>query len=427
MGKNILTKELLLKSVEEWNTARKAYPNYKPNFYGADFCKSDLRGVDFRGADLRGTDFSEADLRWADLGDSDLRGAYLCRVNLSEANLNKVDLSYLLFKRGADGVLGSSRMDGITGTNLTGANLHAAFMPEANLNTAYLQGADLSDALLSGADLSGVNFVDANLNRARLHRADLQGTILIRTKLIEADLSSAEFKGAILSEANFSMATISDTIFGDVDLSCTFGLDTIRHEGPSTIGIDTIYASKGNIPEVFMRGCGVPDNFIEYVRSLTATPFDYYSCFISHSTADKVFADRLYADLQAKGVRCWYAPHDMEGGEHVDTQIDRAIKIHEKLLLILSESSIKSNWVKREITKTFKREEAEGKRVLFPISLVDFSKIEDWEFVDSKGRDLSEEIRKFYIPSFKGWENDNSLYTTEFDKLLKAFKDKSKQ
>ena len=117
----------------------------------------------------------------------------------------------------------------------------------------------------------------------------------------------------------------------------------------------------------------------------------------------------------------------MEGGEHVDIQIDRAIKLHEKLLLVLSESSINSNWVKREIIKAFKREEAEGKRVLFPISLVDFSKIEAWEFVDSKGRDLSEEIRKFYIPSFKGWENDNSLYTTEFDKLLKAFKDKSKQ
>jgi len=244
---------------------------------------------------------------------------------------------------------------------------------------------------------------------------------------MEANLSWSELKGAILSEANFSGAVVDNTTFGAVDLSRAVGLDTLQHNGPSTIGIDTIYASNGNIPEVFLRGCGVPDNFIEYVRSLTAKPFDYYSCFISHSTADKVFADRLYADLQAKGVRCWYAPHDMEGGEHVDTQIDRAIKVHEKLLLVLSESSINSNWVKREITKAVKREDAEGKRVLFPISLVDFTKIEAWEFVDSKGRDLSEEIRKFYIPSFKGWEHDNSIYKTEFDKLLRDFKDKSKQ
>jgi len=336
-------------------------------------------------------------------------------------------MSYEFFKRGADGVLGGVKKDRIYGTDLTGANLHAAFMPEANLNSAHLQGADLSDALLSDTNLIGANFVDADLSRARLYETNLQDAILIRAKLIDADLSEANIKGAVLSEADFSRAVVDNTTFGDIDLSSVIGLETLRHRGPSTIGIDTIYLSHGNIPEVFLRGCGVLDLFIEYVHSLTAKAFDYYSCFISHSTADKDFADRLHADLQAKGVRCWYAPEDMKAGEHVDTQIDLGIKNHEKLLLVLSESSINSNWVKREITKAFKREEAEGKRVLFPISLVDFSKIEEWEFVDSKGRDLSEEIRKFYIPSFKGWENDNSLYTTEFNKLLKAFKDKSKQ
>jgi uncharacterized protein YjbI with pentapeptide repeats len=342
MGKkNILTKELLLKSAREWNQARAANPDYHP----------DLRAADIRGENLNGADLS--------------------RAVLVDANLSRADLGGANF----------------SGTNLIGANL--------------------SEANLIGANLSGANLKDANLRGARLIGADL-----IESNLHQADLHDAE---------------VGYTVFGAVDLSSIIGLDTIRHAFPSTIGIDTIYASHGNISEAFLRGCGVPDNFIDYARSLTATAFDYYSCFISHSTADKDFADRLYADLQAKGVRCWYAPHDMEGGEHVDTQIDRAIKVHEKLLLILSESSINSNWVKREITKAVKREDTEGKRVLFPISLVDFSKIEEWEFVDSKGRDLSEEIRKFYIPNFKGWENDNSLYTTEFDKLLKAFKDKSKQ
>jgi hypothetical protein len=341
MGKNILTKELLLKSVEEWNATREAYPELKP------------------------------DLSRADLSDADLSGANLRDADLSAANLKDASLS-------------------------------AANLIWANLNEAILDGADLSDTKLFSADLSRANLIDSTL--------------------FGADISLTN-----LSEASLSEAKIGYTRFGGVDLSSVVGLDTISHHAPSTIGIDTIYASNGNIPEIFLRGCGVPDSFITYVRSLTATPIDYYSCFVSHSTMDKDFADRLYADLQAKGVRCWYAPHDMEGGEHVDTQIDRAIKVHEKLLLFLSESSINSNWVKREITKAVKREEAEGKRVLFPISLVDYSILEEWKYVDSKGRDLAERIRKFYIPSFKGWENDNSLYTTEFDKLLKAFKDKSKQ
>lgn len=40
-----------------------------------------------------------------------------------------------------------------------------------------------------------------------------------------------------------------------------------------------------------------------------------YSCFISYSTKDHQFAERLYADLQAKGVRCWFAPHQVSGGK----------------------------------------------------------------------------------------------------------------
>ena len=51
------------------------------------------------------------------------------------------------------------------------------------------------------------------------------------------------------------------------------------HYGPSTIGIDTIYKSKGNIPEVFLRGRGVPEDFIVYMRSLVGRAIDFYSCF----------------------------------------------------------------------------------------------------------------------------------------------------
>ena len=365
MGNNILTKELLLKSVEEWNAARRAYPDIRP-----DLSCENLNAAKLNGANLDGADLSEADLSKADLMEA----------------------------------------------HLSGADLHKTFLWDAILKRADLSRTNLIHAHLSGADLSGSNLFGGNLSFSELDNANLR----------EACLSWVDLNGADLSGANLTGAIAGHTLFGAVDLSEVIGLESMWHHVPSTIGIDTLFASKGNIPEVFLRGCGVPDSFIEYARSLTAKAFDYYSCFISHSTADKNFADRLYADLQAKGVRCWYAPHDMEGGEHIDTQIDRAIKVHEKLLLVLSESSINSNWVKREISKAVNREDKEGKRVLFPISLVEFSKIEEWEFVDSKGRDLSEEIRKFYIPSFKGWEHDNAIYTTEFPKLLKAFQDNSK-
>src|SRR5439155_1880967 len=105
-------------------------------------------------------------------------------------------------------------------------------------------------------------------------------------------------------------------VFGDVDLSVAKGLETVHHYGPSTIGIDTIYHSQGNIPEAFLKGAGVQENFLTNMRALveSMSPIDFYSCFISYSSKDQEFAERLYADLQSKGVRCWFAPEDMKTG-----------------------------------------------------------------------------------------------------------------
>ena len=306
--------------------------------------------------------------------------------------------------------------------DLCDAMLEWVKLERINLEEANLSGANLSEANLSEADLSWANLGKANLGLANLAYAILYEANLSGANIEAGNLLMANFQRANLEGANLSNALVGRTIFADINFSNIKGLETINHINPSEISISTLYKSKGNIPDIFLRGCGVPDNFSDYVHSLTGKAFDFYSCFISHSSVDKIFVERLYADLQANGVRCWYAPEDLKGGEHLDYQIDRAIRTHEKLLLILSESSMKSNWVRKEIKKAIKQEAQTGKRVLFPISLVEFSVIENWEFSDSTGLDLAEEIRKFYIPSFRGWGKDNDLYKKEFDRLLASFK-----
>jgi hypothetical protein len=54
----------------------------------------------------------------------------------------------------------------------------------------------------------------------------------------------------------------------------------------------------------------------------------------------EAFRSLIYADLQNKGVRCWFAPHDVPGGRKLHEQIDEAIRLHDKLLLILSPHSM---------------------------------------------------------------------------------------
>jgi len=211
-----------------------------------------------------------------------------------------------------------------------------------------------------------------------------------------------------------------------VDLSTALGLETVQHHGPSTIGIDTLYRSNGQIPEVFLRGAGVPEDFIPYIKSLVGRPFEFYSrfysCFISYSSKDQEFAERLHADLQNKGVRCWFAPEDIQGGRKLHEQIDQAIRIHERLLLILSPHSMTSEWVKTEIAKARQREVRENRQVLFPISLASFEAIRAWECFDADtGKDSAREIREYFIPDFSNWKN-NDAYQKAFQRLLRDLK-----
>ena len=158
------------------------------------------------------------------------------------------------------------------------------------------------------------------------------------------------------------------------------------------------------------------------MESLTGQAFQYYSCFISHSTNDKEFANRIYADLRKEGVRCWFAPEDMKGGKKMHRQLDEAIRIHDKLLLILSEKSINSDWVANEIRWARKREKQQGKQKFFPVSLIDYEKLENWKLFDADtATDLAAEVRSYFIPDFTNWK-DHDDYSAKFNRLLKDLK-----
>ena len=157
-------------------------------------------------------------------------------------------------------------------------------------------------------------------------------------------------------------------MFGDIDLSGCKNLETIKHYGPSVVDISTLQQS-GTLPLAFLRGVGLPDKLIEYLPSLLGQAIQHYSCFISYSSKDQPFADRLHADLQNKGVRCWFAPHDLPIGAKTWDAIDEAIRLRDKLLLILSKASIASDWVEDEVNKAYAEERDRKTTMLFPIRI----------------------------------------------------------
>ena len=161
-----------------------------------------------------------------------------------------------------------------------------------------------------------------------------------------------------------------------------------------------------------------------YTPPLAATSFvtqrRFYSSFISHSSRDTEFVERLNAYLRRAGVKVWYAPEDLVPGEKLRDQIKKAIRSFDKLILVLSANSMTSNWVATEIRDAIKRETDEGKQVLFPIALVPMEEIRTWECFDADtGRDMAVEVRQYFIPNFVNWKNDLA-FEEQCERLLKG-------
>lgn len=305
--------EMLKKGVKAWNAWREH--DYQVNYWEPELCSIK-------------PDLSDAKLGSRNLQRIDLYLANLCRADFQNAILH--DASFIK------------------------ADLRQANLGEINLVGAKFEKADLRGANLVGAQLRGVDFSWAQLNDANLSQAWLFGCDLI---------------GASLEGTDLSNALISNVTFGDNDLSGVKGLETIQHSSPSTIGIDTFYRSDGRIPLDFLRGTGVPEEFITYLLTLKDKPIRFYSCFISFASNDEAFAQRLYADIQNHGVRCWFAPEDLKIGTKIRIGLDESIRKHEKLLLVLSQASIKSQWVEQEVETALKREREQDRPVLFPVRL----------------------------------------------------------
>lgn len=231
----------------------------------------------------------------------------------------------------------------------------------------------------------------------------------------------SKFSGVNLKDTDFSYAQMISNSFINADLSLAKGLASGKHLGSSSIGFDTLYKSAGKIPEIFLRGCGVPDDFITFIPSHFGMQqaIQFYSCFISYSTKDEEFARRLYSRMRDEHLRVWFAPEDIKGGEKLYEQIEQAIQLHDRLLIILSEESMQSEWVLSEIRRARKGEIRENRRKLFPIRLVDFETIKNWERFDAdSGMDIAAEVRSYFIPDFSDWKNHDS-FESAFARLLR--------
>lgn len=390
--------DIIKQGVALWNQWRKDNSGVEPELAGADLFKLDLSGADLSETDLRKVNLRESNLQEAKLIKTDLREADLRRASFNLANLSEANLSEAVLRE---------------------ADLSEAVLKKSYLIRADLVGADLCEADLEKADFRWAFLIGTNLERANLARTDFRWAYLIDAKLREADLFEANlieanFSRADLRRANFRDALVARSYFGDLDLSMAKGLHSIRHFGPSTIGVDTILRSKGQISEAFLTGAGIPQRFIKYLMTAAQENLRQYSNYISCATKDMDFAAQLQSDLQSNGLQCWTIPEDMRMGDKIQHDIEQSIRIDGKLVLVLSRHVIASSWVQKEVENAFEKEINQNTTLLVPI-MVDAEVMENDQ---TWAVDLRESRP---IIDFTNW-NDAQTYKQALADLLSELK-----
>ena len=287
---------------------------------------------------------------------------------------------------------------------------------------ADLSGADLFEADLGGSACNNAKFVEAKLGYASLRNTHFILADLRRSDLAGVDLREAELDGADLSGAEAGW-----TAFADVDLSTVKGLDTVTHAAPSTIGVDTLLKSHGQIPESFLRGCGLNDwqieaaklhrpdlpndelgDIIYRIHDLRARQaIQINPLFISSSHTDARFVVQLERYFVEDGILFWRDVRHATAGR-LEKQIDRAIRLNPTVLLILSESSVESDWVEHEARLARKLEKELGRDVLCPVALDGSWKECRWP------ERLREQIEEYNILDFSEWRDG-----TAFDRMYR--------
>ena len=325
---------ILRQGPEVWNTWRKKNLRYKrPDLVARKLGKEQLQGTDI------GNVLEEFDLSGVDLRGINLEGAHLASVDLSRAKLESANLK------------------------------------DACLIWARLDLTDLTAASLVNADLRSALLFSSKLSRTCMRLAKLDGAMLINADLVGADLTAASLVGTTfmsswLHDCNLEDATLSSTVFVNMDLRRALSLESCRHLSGSSIDFQTL--GHGGLPVDFLQGCGLKRSVIDSLPALLDDSYD--PCFISYSSKDEQFANRLYRDLLKNNVSGWKASESLQTGEDFPEAIENAIRKHERLIVILSANALKSTWVRKEVEIGLEEEQRRKKTVICPILIDDAAK-----------------------------------------------------
>jgi hypothetical protein len=107
--------------------------------------------------------------------------------------------------------------------------------------------------------------------------------------------------------------------------------------------------------------------------------------FLSHSSKDKPIIRQIASDLTAEGITVWLDELRVHVGDSIPDQIAQGLAEADFFLIALSENSVQSEWVRRELNQALLKEIEKRKVVIMPLKLSDCeipSLIKDKKYAD---------------------------------------------
>lgn len=124
--------------------------------------------------------------------------------------------------------------------------------------------------------------------------------------------------------------------------------------------------------------------------------------FLSHQTSDRLFADKLAKTLRKRKIPAWYSRTHLRGAQQWQDEIGQALERCDWFIVILSPSSVKSMWVKRELAYALDQQRFQNRIVPVLLRACDHKKL-SWALASFQMVDFTKSFAKGLPELLKSW------------------------
>jgi hypothetical protein len=144
--------------------------------------------------------------------------------------------------------------------------------------------------------------------------------------------------------------------------------------------------------------------------------------FISHSSIDKKFVRTLKDDLSENNIETWFDEDELILGDSLSDKLELALEESSHFLIILSPTSVNSEWVRFELEKALKQNNSQLLQKIIPVKYSDCEVPK--ELVKFIYADLSHEVRQIQGDKVTFVSNG---YSSFLNKLCKSIRNSEKE